>query len=735
MKKLLLVLFCFAATIAAAQSLQDGGAGYDSGALRKSSFAYFGGATQEPSYTVVSGHLIEVNACCVNLWDNALFAGYPKNYNMPATQVTLNNNATNYIVADYNGGAPIIKVITNVELINESSVVPILTIYDSGGYFHSLNWDELGVGLANKLHQRLVKTQRYQRESGISPYLLNAGTDLTFGITEGKVWYGAKRQDLDALDSTTDTILRVMVDGTVVGITALNNINYDSGGVLAVLTSNRYAVNWIYRGIEEQNHCYIMLGQGDYTLTEAQVAQPPAPPAIINSHAQLVGKAIIQKSSNNPYSLESAFDVRFAVSGGVTAHNDLTGLNTGNYQHLTAAELLFLQDIPDNYVATSSLVTTLMGYALLNGSATQDFAIDHLDAVTASITTALQVGTDVDISITGDGDGNAEFDTDTATFTGDVDVLGAMRVGAASDISIVGDGSGNVDVTANTITIDSDVEFLGTVTGLPIDLTHIDAETASFSSNVDIDGHVNGTTASFTGNVDIAGDLTINGDSMLGTINDALTAILGGSPVLKAFGFDATTGTIVGYNIAAGIDVVVPAQIDSVNVTAVSQNAFYYSNIKSIDMTAAAITTLEDRAFFESALQTVLLPSTLTSIGASAFYSNNNLISVVVPPSVTSVGNSAFNQATSMTSIDIGDATTYGTDICKSSTSLATVIVGTTIPSGAFGLCPVTKVTIGAGATIFSDASVGSNGTGFTAAYTSGGAGTYNYSGGTWTKE
>ena len=491
---LLLAIMVLVALSAMAESIQDGTA-FDPGALRKNKFRYYGGATTDPSYTIVGGHVISVNSCCVNLWDNPDFEGYPAQYTFAATELTLNNNTTNYIVADYNGGSPVLKVITNAELITESDVVPILTIYDAGGTFHSLNWDELGLGLPNKLHQRLVKTQRYQRESGLA---ISLGANLAFTISEGKVWYGAKRQNVLALDSLTDTVLRVAPDGTLTPITALNNTHFYNGTTYTELLPNKYAINWVYRGIEQEKHCYIMLGDGNYNLADAQIAQPPAAPAIITSHAQLIAKVIIEKDNVVPYSVQSAFDVKFAAAS-ITNHNDLAGLNVDDYQHLTAAELAELQAIDSNYVATSALTiiladyvlqSSLDNYALKNGDANEDFAIKHLDADTATITTQLQVGATADLDIAGDGLGNVTFNTGTATFTHNLHVEEQLSVGQTVDVQIIGDGSGN-----------GLIDYTGKVT---------------FANDVDINGNLN-----------VVGSFTLNGDDILGDINTALATILG----------------------------------------------------------------------------------------------------------------------------------------------------------------------------------------------------------------
>ena len=370
----------------------------DPGALRKAVFRYSGGAVQDPTFVDNGAGNITVNACSVNLWDNDSFEGYPKQYDFTATSINLTDGIINYIVADYNNGSPIIKNTTNVELINESNVLPVLTIYRSGLILHSLNWDELGLGLSNKIHQRLVKTQRFARESGLSVQ----NTNLSFVITEGKVWYGATRQTIEAVDSTTDTVLRVAPNGTAVSITAFDNNNYYDGNTLTELTPNRYSVNWIYRGIEQQKHVYVMLGSGDYTLAGAQAAIAPAAPALITSHAVLVGKVIIQKGATTPYSVQSAFDTQFS-NAGVTVHNDLTGLNEGEYQHLTITE----KDVA------------------INGSDTLDFT-----AKTVTVADSITVGTP-DLTVIGDGLGNVAVSAASVTVNADVhfdgDVTGLLH--------------------------------------------------------------------------------------------------------------------------------------------------------------------------------------------------------------------------------------------------------------------------------------------------------------------
>ena len=237
---------------------------------------------------------------------------------------SLTDNTTNYLVADYNNGTPILHVITDVNLINETTVVPIYTAYRSGNVLHFQNWDALGVALANKVHQSIVKTQRYRRESGLG---ISEVATRYLSVGNGRVWVGAVPVSVDAIVTSSDNLRLFYHSGGVWTYslqTQYNNSQYDNGTNLVSLTANRYAVNWIFRGIESQKHLYVVLGRGDYTLAQAQEAVLPSIPTAISSHAMLIGKLIVQNGATTATSIQSAFEVQFSTAT-PNAHNDLTG--------------------------------------------------------------------------------------------------------------------------------------------------------------------------------------------------------------------------------------------------------------------------------------------------------------------------------------------------------------------------------------------------------------------------
>ena len=158
------------------------------------------------------------------------------------------------------------------------------------------------------------------------------------------------------------------------------------------------------------------------------------------------------------------------------------------------------------------------------------------------------------------------------------------------------------------------------------------------------------------------------------------------------FTFDSTTGTITGYDIAGGLDVVIPSTIVGVIVEHIGLDAFK-----------------------EKYLTSVIIPDSVTSIGNCAFRINQ-LTLVTIPNSVTIIGDRAF-ESNLLTSVTIPDSVTSIVYWVFASNQLSSVIIGSDVDINSD---PATMVT----------------NTGFKTVYDGGGklAGTYNYTGGVWVK-
>lgn len=293
------------------------------------------GMSQPPTFTNNNGTVTFSNFKC-RLYSTSDFTGLINEYDILGDTFVLNDsdadiNAKNYLVADYNGGNPILRLTTDVNEINESNILPVFSMYRTGNFVHPLSWDHQGNGLINRIHQKTVKLRRFEKEFGV---ILSETTGRVINISNGKVWYGGVYQDLLTAISDVDYCnLYASVAGvkTRSQITQYNNTQYDNGTDLATLTNGRYAVNYVWRGVEQANHIYVMLGQGDYTLAQAQASSIPTPPPIIAGHCIFVGRIIVQKGSSTATQIDNVTTVAFTTSG-VTIHGDLAGRDSAD-QH------------------------------------------------------------------------------------------------------------------------------------------------------------------------------------------------------------------------------------------------------------------------------------------------------------------------------------------------------------------------------------------------------------------
>jgi len=229
------------------------------------------------------------------------------------------------------------------------------------------------------------------------------------------------------------------------------------------------------------------------------------------------------------------------------------------------------------------------------------------------------------------------------------------------------------------------------------------------------------------------------------------------------FTFDETTKTITGYNIAGGVDVVIPTTIGGIpvehigdqafqnkgltsvtipdSVTTVGRYAFSYNQLAEVNI-PDSVTTIGYGAFAENQLTSLILGNSVTTIGGHAFY-NNQLTSVNIPDSVTSIGGVHYDDGyvfanNLLTSLTLGNSVTIVGYAAFENNKLAEVTIpdGVTISNDAFKDNTLTSVTIGISVYIIDSDSttMGTNG-GFLTAYSSEGNGTYNYTGSAWVKQ
>ena len=270
-------------------------------------------------------------------------------------------------------------------------------------------------------------------------------------------------------------------------------------------------------------------------------------------------------------------------------------------------------------------------------------------------------------------------------------------------------GCGGITPTVYTITSNAEVGGSINPAGV-ITVTEGEDKTFTISPDADyqiadviVDGTSMGTVTEYTFQEVTANHKIVVTFEAITTISEAY------------FTFDIPTRTITDYDVAGGLEVIVPFTIGGV-----------------------AVEHIGDDAFYDNALTSVIIPNSVTTIGEVAF-AYNNLTSITIPDSVTSIGNGvfAYNQLTSVTISN--SVTTIYSDTFYSNQLISVTIPDsvTSIDRYAFAGNNLTSVTIGSDVDIYPPATTMGTNTGFKTVYDSGGklAGTYNYTGWVWVKE
>ena len=284
------------------------------------------------------------------------------------TNITLTDVTTNYLYIDYNSGTPDIKVTTDRDSIEYNKQFTLAMVYRNGPRIWAIS---SGVYLPNFLignHERLLIARGYERASGgeISEY----GT-RNIQSTSGVFFRGATRVDTVSKVSVDDKLTTVYYNGAdwvwTENETQIDNTYYNNiASGLVELGVSKYAVHWVC--IDYLSNLYVVYGRGSYSLAEAQLAGVPSlMPVVSNEFGIVAAKVIIQKTAASFAELISAY-TQLIPTATPAVHNNLSGLNEGDYKHLTAVNHTDLTDSGnttlhkhDDRYYTESEVDTISG--------------------------------------------------------------------------------------------------------------------------------------------------------------------------------------------------------------------------------------------------------------------------------------------------------------------------------------------------------------------------------------
>jgi hypothetical protein len=185
----------------------------------------------------------------------------------------------------------------------------------------------------------------------------------------------------------------------------------------------------------------------------------------------------------------------------------------------------------------------------------------------------------------------------------------------------------------------------------------------------------------------------------------------------KAFTFDKTTGTIVGYDTSFGTNPVIPSTIDGVAVRAIGYQAFRDKGLIGVTL-PNNLQSIGENAFRQNQIRSVVIPDSVTAIGNYAFYGNqiseitfgrglrstgyyafssNQLTELTIPDWIFTVDYSSFS-SNRISTLRIGTGVTRIRGYAFYGNSAMRVVVipsqVTQIDSDAFGVTGISQITI-----------------------------------------
>lgn len=287
------------------------------------------GCLDDESFTDNGDGTITIPTKRYAIYTNSLGSGYAFEYTVAGNTFTPPDNASSYIVVNYNSGNPILQLITDVSLIKEFNIIPVMSLHRDGIRLHTTPWDSLGNAKVDKIHRSIVKCQRYRRESGVA---ISVVATNKISLTSGIIWIGGVEIPISQYTQgdaggTTLALTKVAGVWTSTVTTSFDTTIYQNGANVGTLTNNRYCVVFVFRGVETNKHIYYVYGTGDYSQSEAKASVVPSDlPPIITSHTILAGRIISEKNSTTPLEVASAFDTVFATQ--IAAGGSPGGLTT-----------------------------------------------------------------------------------------------------------------------------------------------------------------------------------------------------------------------------------------------------------------------------------------------------------------------------------------------------------------------------------------------------------------------
>ena len=178
-------------------------------------------------------------------------------------------------------------------------------------------------------------------------------------VTGGVLW----AELINRFETTTKTAGQNFIEWFNVGsewnnnpINTLDNTQFDDDGDLVALTPNYYTIRWVY--VVHDSSVHVVYHNEQYSgITEARLAtQLAVLPPLVAGYATLSARVIVQEGENEIVEIGSAFEQVFPET--IPAqHNDLGGIDGAGTFHLSSAQILDVEDIPNIREVTDVALT------------------------------------------------------------------------------------------------------------------------------------------------------------------------------------------------------------------------------------------------------------------------------------------------------------------------------------------------------------------------------------------
>jgi len=256
--------------------------------------------------------------------------------------IAIPTDTIRYIGVEYNAGSPqiVVKTTDSWDTHTEFSLGNVVNETDT---LHILFNPEFIANFGMHTLHRLYETEPFQRADRLGGLILGETGTRNVTVTAGEIYDRVTEFNISAINTSGadrfDTYSSGGLEAT--GQAQWDNDNYDNGGTLTALDLNKFANLWWY--LEPNDGQLVMVyGTAQYN-TEGMAENEGAPQTLPNRllvQGKLIGRFVFQKGAATASEIESVFSAIFSAAG-VTAHNDLSGIQGGaanEYYHLTSAE-------------------------------------------------------------------------------------------------------------------------------------------------------------------------------------------------------------------------------------------------------------------------------------------------------------------------------------------------------------------------------------------------------------